>query len=213
MEVVGVEVRTAFAEPGLEIDTQALRDLYAGLRDLLEELDEDFDTTVEEVQLLVELPEKFATPFAHALIAIDAAWRIGCVAGEAEEWRLPEGTGSSNLDAVLPIEEFGLELVAVEDGSIKGTLKNLPKKATYGSIIATIALMQQFSGVTLQSDSPDSVTSGQGTPISITIPDSTQQKVGNAAGGLPTLPTGANVIAEVKLPDGTSVTITGPDTP
>jgi len=208
----GVGVRTGFAEPGLEIDTRALRDLYTGLRDLLGQLDEGFDAPVEEVQLLIELPEKFATPFANALIATDVAWRIGCMAGEAEEWRLPDGAGSSNLNEVLPIGEFGLELIAVEDGSIKGVLEKFSKKVTYGSVVATIALMQQFGQVTIQSDSPDPATHGQGTPIEITIPQSTHETVGNAAGELPSLPAGTKVIAEVKLADGTTVRITGPDT-
>lgn len=206
---MGVEARTAFAEPGLQIDAQALRDLYAGLRDLLGALGEDFDAPVEEVRLLVELSEKFATPFAHALIATDAAWRIGQVAGEAEEWRLPEGAGNSNLNEILPIGEFGLELIAVEDGSIKGKLKNLPKQASYASVVATIALMQQFSGFTIHSDP---VAHGQGTPIEITIPESTHTAVGDATSELPPLPAGTKVIAEIKLADGTSVCITGPDT-
>jgi hypothetical protein len=209
----GVEVRTGFAERGLQIDTQALRDLYGGLRDLLNSLDEGFDVRVEEVQLVIELPEKFASPFADALIATDAAWRIGCVAGEAEEWRLPDGAGSSNLNEVLPIKEFGLELIAIEDGSIKGKLENFSKKVTYGSVVATIALMQQFGQVTIQPHSPDPVAHGQGTPIEITIPQSTHETVGNAAGGLPSLPAGTKVIAVVKLADGTCFTITGPDTP
>ena len=197
---------------GLQIDTQALRDLYAGLRDLLSQLDEGFDAPVEEVQLLIELPEKYATPFANALIATDAAWRIGWMAGEAEEWRLPVGGGSSNLNEVLPIDEVGLELIAVEDGSIKGKLECISKKATYGSVVATIALMQQFAGVTIHSDSTDPATHGQGTPIEITIPATTHEAVGTAAGELPGLPAGTKVIAEVKLADGTSVLITGPDT-
>jgi hypothetical protein len=206
-------VQTAFAEPGLQIDTQALRDLYAGLRDLLSELDEGFDAQVEEVRLLIELPERFATPFANALIATDVAWRIGCLAGEADRWGLlPEGTGSSNLNEVLPIEEFGLELVAVEDGSIKGKLEYLSKKATYGSVVATIALMQQFAGVTIHSDPADPAAHGQGAPIEITIPETTHEVVGNATGELPSLPAGTKVIAEVNLADGTTVRITGPDT-
>jgi hypothetical protein len=209
----GVGVKTAFAEPGLQIDTQALRDLYAGLRDLLSQPDEGFDAQVEEVQLLIELPEKYATPFANALIATDVAWRIGWMAGEAEESRLPGGAGSSNLNEVLPIEEFGLELIAVEDGSIKGKLKSFPKKVSYGSVVATIAVMQQFAGVTIHSDSTDSATHGQGTPIEITIPETTHEAVGNATGELPSLPAGTRVIAEVKLADGTTVRITGPDTP
>lgn len=207
---MGVGVKTAFAEPGLQIDTQALRDIYAGLRELIDGLGEDFDAALEEARFLVELPEKFATPFANALVATDVAWRIGCMAGEAEDWRLPEGPGDRDLNEILPIGEFGLELIAVEDGSIKGTVERLSKKVTYSGVIATIALMQQFTGVTIHSNPHEPAAYGQGTPIS--IPSSVHGKVGTATSGLPTLPAGTKVIAEVKMADGTNVVITGPDT-
>jgi hypothetical protein len=202
---------TAFGKPGLEVDAAALRELYAGLRDVIRDLGLDPGLPADDLRIRVVLPERFGSPFAHALIATDAAWRIAWMASEGEEWRLPGGGGTSNLDEIVPIEECGLEIVAVDDGSIEGLFKSAKKAVTFDAAVGIIVLAQSLTGFTLQSP-PQVVVSRDGEPpVEITVPAGPYESVDNAASALPQLSPSTQVITEVKLPDGRFVRITIPD--
>jgi hypothetical protein len=211
VEVGDTLTRTAFSEPGQEIDGGALRDIYEGLRELFTHFPPGLRThaSVEEVELQLYLPERYAMPFARALIAADVAWRIGWMAAEGDDGRLgTSDVGSVNLDEILPIEECGLEIVAIEAGSIKAKLRAAKDKVSYDSAIATMALLLQFgSGIGFVGPAP-----AEEPQLVQPIPTAVHQKVGPSAGELPSLPQGTRGVVEVKLSDGTIVRITAPDT-
>ncbi len=227
MAVVGPQTRTAFAEPGIEIDLEALRNIYAGLRGFIDEsggtlcaesdeaLSDHLSAAVEGVEgveIRLELPDRYATPFAQALIATDVAWRIACLVSEGEGDRLPTAGKSINLNEVVPIEECSLEIVLTEDGSIVAKVKDFKKRVTYTSAMTAIAVILPATGINLVNMLPSDHDQGQGAPIEFVISTEAPQAVkDDIAAHLPTAPANSQVVAEVKLTDGRSVRITVPD--
>jgi hypothetical protein len=210
MEVGGTFPQTAFAEPGPEIEFAALRGLYEGLRELFVDFAPEFptDAYVDEVELQLDLPERYATPFGQALIAADVAWRIGWMAAEAEESRLGSvDVGSVNLNEILPIGECGLEIVSIEDGSIRAKLLAAKDKISYDSAVATIALLLQFGsmiGINASASTEPLTTKP--------IPTQVQEKVKSSVKQLPSLPQGTQAITRVRLSDGTILEFVAADT-
>jgi hypothetical protein len=209
MEAGGTLPQTAFGEPGLEIEFAALRSLYEGLRELFPEFASELltDAYVEEVELQLDLPERYATPFGQALIAADVAWRIGWMAAEAEEGRLGSvDVGSVNLNEILPIGECGLEIVSIEDGSIRAKLLAAKDKISYNSAVATIAVVLQFGSMIGISASTSTE------PLIVKpIPAEVHEKVESSVGQLPSLPNGTQAITRVTLSDGTIIEFAAAD--
>ncbi|HEX5988696.1 MAG TPA: hypothetical protein VFY75_00595 [Solirubrobacterales bacterium] len=210
MSFAVTQPQTAFAEPGLEIETAALRSLYQGLRELLAEFTSELptDADVEELELQLDLPERYATPFGQALIAADIAWRIGWMAAEEEESRLGSVDADSvNLNELLPVEECGLEIVSIEDGSIKAKLLAAKDKISYDSAVATIALALQFGSMI----GVNASTSTE--PLAMQpIPSKVHEKAESAVKQLPGLPPGTQAITRVTLSDGTIIEFVAADT-
>jgi hypothetical protein len=210
MQVGDTLPQTAFAEPGLEIELAALRSLYEGLRELFVEFASELptDAYVDEVELQLDLPERYAAPFGQALIAADVAWRIGWMAAEGEESRLGSvDAGSVNLNEILPIEECGLEIVSIEDGSIKAKLLAAKGKISYNSAVATIALVLQFGsmiGISASTSTEPLITKP--------IPAKVYDKAEGSVKQLPSLPQGTQAITRVTLSDGTILEFIAADT-
>lgn len=210
MEVGTTLLQTAFAEPGLEIETAALRSLYQGLRELSAEFTSDLPTgtSVDELEIQLVLPESYATPFGQALIATDVAWRIGWMAAEEEENRLGSVDADSvNLNEILPVEECGLEIVSIEEGSIKAKLLAAKDKISYDSAVATIALLLQFGPMI--GINPSASTEP---PAVKPVPTKVHEKVEGAVKQLPSLPKGTQAITRVTLSDGTIIEFVAADT-
>lgn len=209
MEAGGTLPQTSSAEPGPEFELAALRDLYDGLRELFVDFAPELptDAYVDEIELHLFLPERYVMPFGQALIAADVAWRIGWMAAEAEESRLGSvDVGSVNLNEILPVGECGLEIVAIEDGSIRARLLAAKDKVSYDSAVATIALLLQFGSTVAitASTSTEPLTTKQ-------IPTQVQEKVKGSLEQLPDLPQGTQAITRVTLSDGTILEFFSPE--
>ncbi|MGN6556417.1 MAG: hypothetical protein ACTHLH_00195 [Solirubrobacterales bacterium] len=118
--------QVGLVDPGREIDSEALREVYFGLRRAAEEISGPLATEwgieVESeisVAVAVELPDQYAAPLAKVIETLDLFWRLAWMATELRESELPSSGGTTDLEILLPASECGLLIERMEIGSLK----------------------------------------------------------------------------------------------
>jgi hypothetical protein len=199
---------TGFADRGRQIDTEALRDIYFAVRSMSAGIGEQTAETLAvpapetvDIELYVELPDRYAGQLGRALDAIDLAWRLGSVVAEVEEAELPPSGGSTNLDELLSMEGLGIEVEVIEIGSFKVRFK--PAKMSFDKVIAVLSLVVSIGGFNVnQAFSADAQPVG-GSPCQVEIVGPLDEQASRVIQDqLPGLPASCQVKMRITLPDG-----------
>lgn len=148
---LATEVRTDFADRGRQIDNDVFREVHRAVRlaiaGIPERTWEVVGVAASEdvgVDLDLELPDQSAGRLGRALAELDLAWRLGQMAVGFEEPELPSSGGSTNLDELLSVALYGLEIQTIEMGSIK-TLFRRPKMS-FGDALAVLGIVIAMGG-------------------------------------------------------------------
>ncbi|MGN6256340.1 MAG: hypothetical protein ACTHN3_01135 [Solirubrobacterales bacterium] len=194
------------AYPGREIETEALREIFAGLRVATEEAAEALSAALDlgdqqvGVSFLVELPGAQAGPAGRIIDALDLAWRLGWAVAEMTEAQLPASGGIVDLDRFLPIDDHGLEIEYVEIGSLKVWFKE--HGASIRQWIPTVLAIASFMGVNPH-DAISSVLHHHG--VQANVPHLSQPAADSFNKQVPPLPGECSVRTIIRLPNGTSI--------
>lgn len=202
---------TGFADRGRQIDTEALRDIYFAVRSMIAGIGEQTWETLAvpvpetvDIELYVELPDRYAGQLGRALDAIDLAWRLGSMVAKGEEAELPPSGGSTNLDELLSVEGLGIEVEAIEIGSFKVRFK--PAKMSFDKAIAVLSLVVSIGGFNVnQAFSADAHPVGGGSCQIEVVGQIGEQASGVIQDQLPELPASCQVKMKITLPEGTVI--------
>lgn len=208
--------RTRFADRGRQIDTEALHQIYFGVRSSITSLAEQTWETLGvqppdtvDVEFYVELPGRFAGQLSHALDAVDVAWRIGWMAAEMEEAQLPTSGGSTNLEELLPIERYGLAVEAIEISSLKTRLKD--SGVSYDRALATLSMIVALSGFNAQEALLADAEPVGSIPCQVKVVGQLDGEASKAIQDqLPGLPADCLVKAKITLPDESVIYVNVP---
>jgi hypothetical protein len=204
-------IRTGFADPGRQIDTETLREIYFAVRSMIADIGEQTWEALAVpapeavyVELYVELPNRYAEQLGRALDAIDLAWRLGWMVAEMEEAEVPSSGGSTNLDEFLSVESLGIEVEAIEIGSFKVRFK--PVKMSFDRAIAVLGLVVSIGGFNInQAFSADAQPIGGGSCQVEVVGQLDEQAIRVIQDQLPGLPANCQVKMRITLPDGTVI--------
>lgn len=158
----------------------------------------------------IVLPTRLAGPAGKALRSIDLAWRLAFVIAEREMSALElENADEAHLDVIAPVEDAGLVVDTINNGSIRATIKS---QGVVGvkqlvAVLNILAVLSQVTGVNLQQVAHAEKTGSP--PIEVKLLDPRAESVANAIRHeLPGLPHGAKVTITGKTPNGSSFTTT-----
>lgn len=146
-----IERSVGLADPGREIDTEALREIYFGVNRVIDDLVSDFRAEMEmegdlvEVEIFVELHDRYASSAAAAIESLDLAWRLAWAATEIDPQELPSSGGMVDIDTLIPIVDAGLSIERVEVGSIRIWFKQ--NKGKIGRALAALSIASTVLGV------------------------------------------------------------------
>jgi len=210
--VVGTQTlaRTGFDEHRWQIDNEALRDIYFGVRSTIDDLAgqawEKLAVSLRaavDVELYVELPGRFTGQLGRTLYTVDLAWRLGWMIAEMEEAELPSGGGSTNLDQLLLIEMLGLEVKGIEIGSLKAWLR---KNGSFNNVLATLGVIVQLGGFNAHDALFAEAQQVGGSSCQVQVTGQLDEQASRAIQNqLPGLPANCQVKAKIELSDGTVI--------
>lgn len=200
------EALVRLADPGPQIEAEALREIYFGLRAAVEGSADAISATLDldeqkvGTTFFVELPEAYAGPTGRTIEAVDLAVRLGWVVAELEEAELPSGGVRIDIDTFLPPSERGLKIESVEIGSLKVWFKE--HEQSVKEWVATLAAVGSLMGVNANDALSTALHDHGPQPNVPQLSQEATQALEKQAGSLPG---GSTVKTIIRLPDGTSI--------
>lgn len=106
------EPEVELADPGHEIEVEALRDIYFGVRGTVDSLMDALRDQLEigdgsefaEADLYLELRDHNARSVATTIESVDLIWRLAWIVAEMTPAELPSSGGKINIDTLIPSE-------------------------------------------------------------------------------------------------------------
>lgn len=202
--------QVGLVDPGYEIDSDALREVYFGLRRAAggtsDALAPELEINAESEVLVVvfaELADQRAAPVAKMIETLDLFWRLAGMATEFSESELPSSGGTTDLEILLPASEYGLSIERIEIGSLKIWFRDHEvaiRRTT--ALLSAIASLGSF-GIKAASVAADQPPRDVSHPSLIQQLDEATVRVlkENAAG----IPPNSSVKVTIHLPNGASI--------
>lgn len=208
-------IRTGFADQGREIETEALHEICSAVRStiwvltwerlaaLRPDLFSADSPKLDFVEFYVEAPDKLAGDFGRALDVVDLAWRLGWLVAEMPSG-LPDVGGTTNLDELIPVESYGIEVESLEIGSLKAWLKS--PVDSYDRAISTLSIIVSIAGFNVhQAFFADAQAPGGDSCRVEIVGELDEENSKTIQEHLPGLPAKCQVRATYKFDDGTVI--------
>jgi len=198
------------SDPGHEIDSEALRHIYFGLRGAVEGVPQAlaselgiYEESEALVAVFVELEDQHAASVAKSIGTLDLLWRLAGMATELGESQLPSSGGTTDLENLLPASEYGFSIEHVEIGSLKIWFKeNQVTIQRAAALLSAIASIGSF-GIKVASVAADQPPQSASHPTLIRqLDEATVRALKENSSGIPP---NSSVKVTIRLPDGTTI--------